>query len=239
MVAQQRREVGGRRGDGDALDVRRARAVGVLADPQRALRFTTGTATLDDGYGPVREDARSAVLYLHLDASDLRAGGLAGPSGGAGGVGWGGGVVRCESLGPMLTEQLHAWLLGSKVVVRPVLDLRRQHPVRDAVDAHDPPEWMAELVRLRDPWCVHPGCGRESRGCDLDHITPYQPPDEGGPPGQTNPGNLAPLCRRHHRAKTFGGWHYQRRDDGGYRWTTPLGRTVDVPPPRRRPRPPR
>ena len=159
-------------GDGDALAVRRARAVGVLADPQRALRFTTGTATLDDGYGPVREDARSAVLYLHLDASDLRAGALTGLSGGAGGAGWGGGVVRSETLGPMLTEQLHAWLLGSKVVVRPVLDLRRQHPVRDAVDAHDPPEWMAELVRLRDPWCVHPGCGRESRSCDLDQSRP-------------------------------------------------------------------
>jgi hypothetical protein len=189
----------------------------------------------------VCEDARSAVLYLHLDASDLRVGGL------SGGAGWAGGVVRSETLGPMLTEQLHAWLLGSKVVVRPVLDLRRTRGVNDAdaggvvdaVDAHDPPEWMAELVRLRDPWCVHPGCRRDARGCDLDHITPYRAIDEGGPPGQTHPGNLAPLCRRHHRAKTFGGWDYHRRDDGGYRWTTPLGRTVDVPPPRRRPRPPR
>ena len=35
--------------------------------------------------------------------------------------------------------------------------------------------------------------------CDLDHITPYLPLHLGGPPGQTHPGNLAPLCRHHHR----------------------------------------
>ena len=56
---------------------------------------------------------------------------------------------------------------------------------------------------------------------DLDHIVPYVPPDEGGPPGQTNPQNLAPLCRRHHRAKTFTGWTYQRARDGAYTWTSP------------------
>jgi hypothetical protein len=33
---------------------------------------------------------------------------------------------------------------------------------------------------------------------DLDHIDSY---NKHGPPGQTTPANLAPLCRRHHRAK--------------------------------------
>ena len=33
--------------------------------------------------------------------------------------------------------------------------------------------------------------------------------------------NLAPLCRRHHRAKTHGRWRYQRLVDGSYAWTSP------------------
>ena len=59
---------------------------------------------------------------------------------------------------------------------------------------------------------------------------PYVPPDEGGPPGQTNPQNLAPLCRRHHRAKTFTGWTYHRARDGTHEWTSPHGHTWTVGP---------
>jgi hypothetical protein len=114
------------------------------------------------------------------------------------------------------------------LVVRPVLDLARP----DAVDGHDPPEWMADLVRLRDRHCVFPGCRRRSRACDLDHIDPYVPLDEGGPPGQTHPGNLAPLCRRHHRAKTHVAWAYARLPDGSYHWASPLGRRYTVVPAR-------
>jgi hypothetical protein len=134
-------------------------------------------------------------------------------------------AVRCEGLGVVSTDLLKAWLTDSTVVVTPVLDLQ----LDAAVDAHDPPAWMVDLVRLRDPVCVFPGCHRRSRACDLDHIDPYTPIDHGGPPGQTHPGNLAPLCRHHHRAKTFGRWRYRPLPDGSYRWTSPTGRRYDVP----------
>ena len=100
--------------------------------------------------------------------------------------------------------------------VTPVADLARD----DAVDRHDPPAWMAEHVRLRDRRCVFPFCRTHSRDCDLDHVIPY---DDTGPPGQTHPANLAPLCRRHHRAKTAKLWRYRRADDGSYAWTSPHG----------------
>ena len=90
---------------------------------------------------------------------------------------------------------------------------------------HDPPAWMRELVVLRDPVCVHPGCDRPARDCDVDHIEAYVELDDGGPPGQTSPANLAPLCRRHHRAKTHHGWRYSRAPDGSYVWTSPRGHT--------------
>jgi hypothetical protein len=135
-----------------------------------------------------------------------------------------------RSPGPVLLDVLRSWLADSTVKLQPVLDMSRT----DAVDRHDPPPWMATLVRLRDPVCVFPACHRRSRGCDLDHIEPYVELDDGGPPGQTHPGNLAPLCRRHHRVKTHGSWSYARLPDGSYRWTSPHGRIHVVMPLSRR-----
>ena len=74
---------------------------------------------------------------------------------------------------------------------------------------------------------MFPRCGRHASGCDLDHVTPY---DDHGPPGQTSAANLAPLCRRHHRAKTSGAWSYDRLAPGTYLWTGPAGLTTLVTP---------
>jgi hypothetical protein len=57
----------------------------------------------------------------------------------------------------------------------------------------------------------------------MDHITAYVPADDGGPPGQTRPENLAGLCRRHHRLKTHGGWSYTVPEPGIYLWRSPVG----------------
>ena len=79
---------------------------------------------------------------------------------------------------------------------------------------------------------MFPRCGRHATACDLDHITPYDtgPPDDDGHPGTTTPANLAPLCKRHHRAKTSGTWSYERLAPGTYLWTGPAGLTTLVTP---------
>ena len=151
-------------------------------------------------------------LYVHVSLADLATHAAGDPV-----------VGEVEKLGPATLDLIRTWLDDSKARILPVLDLNRT----DAVDQHDPPPWMRELVILRDRHCVFPWCGRDARSCDLDHIVAYVPPDEGGPPGQTNPQNLAPLCRRHHRAKTFTGWTYQRARDGTYEWTSPHGPHLD------------
>ena len=126
-------------------------------------------------------------------------------------------VGRIEKLGAATMARLRQWVGHHQVTFVPVLNMQRG----DAVDVHDPPRWMRELVILRDGHCVFPGCTRDARSCDLDHITPYVPD---GPPGQTRPDNLACLCRRHHRAKTAGLWRYTRTLDGEYVWRGPYDR---------------
>ncbi|MCM3514648.1 hypothetical protein [Nocardioides sp. P86] len=141
------------------------------------------------------------------------------------------GTAVVEGLGVVSTTTLRRWLDGTKVFVRPVIDL--DPTTAGAVDRHDPPPWMREHVTLRDPRCVFPGCTVPSRRCDLDHIQPYRSLDDGGRPGQTHPSNLAPLCRHHHRLKTTGSEgspprSYHRAPDGTYAWTNPLGWTTLV-----------
>jgi hypothetical protein len=241
-------------GHGGSLDVRRAHAVGILADPQQALDLLAVDPTApeadhdpdgapavcaaeDIAHGapnPFRRPSTDhshdrgsgeAVLVLHLTDRDLLDAHVA----------WDcRGVARSPRLGPVLMGRLQSWLMtAGRVTIKPVVDVTAV----GAVDRHDPPARMAEAVRLRDTTCVYPRCGRPSESCDLDHIDAYVPPETGGPPGQTSPDNLAPLCRRHHRAKTFGAFSYRRLVDGSYEWTLPSGREVTTDPVTPRPRP--
>ena len=147
-------------GDTETLDVRRAHAVGILADPQHALDLMSGREDVSPS-----PHGGAANLYLHLTPEDLAAD-LTGRSGAA----------SIEKLGAATTTLLTDWLTriaqtGAKITLRPVLDLNSDW----AVDQHDPPETMRETVILRDAHCVFPGCRRDSRACDLDHITEYLP----------------------------------------------------------------
>ena len=196
LVCEEAKQLG-RLGDTDDYETRKAKALGIIAGRQATVDLDTS----DKPRRPVQTH-----LYVHISLTDL-----------ATHLGGDPAVGEVEKLGPATLDQIRSWLNDSKATIRPVLDLNRT----DAVDQHDPPTWMREQVILRDRHCVFPWCGRDARRSDLDHTIPYVPPDEGGPPGQTNPQNLAPLCRRHHRAKTFTGWRYERTEDGSYAWTSP------------------
>ncbi|WP_243060589.1 HNH endonuclease signature motif containing protein [Nocardioides sp. SR21] len=76
-------------------------------------------------------------------------------------------------------------------------------------------------VVLTFPRCVFPGCSRRSRSADNDHITEF-------PLGRTNTRNLAPLCRHHHRVKTFTAWTYHRTGPRTFTWTSPTGCSYHV-----------
>ncbi len=106
------------------------------------------------------------------------------------------------------------------MVVRPVVDLAYCVPV----DSWEIPDRHRQRVQLRDHTCRFPGCTRRSTRCDLDHAIEH---DRGGP---TCPCNRVPLCRRHHRAKTFSLWRYVTVQPGHYLWLSPHGRHFHVGP---------
>ena len=138
------------------------------------------------------------------------------------------GVVRTEELGPWSARMLREWLshpespeqLQSRIRVRPVLDARAVVPV----DRYEIPRRMAELVALRQPYEVFPYGVAVARRSDKDHVSPYRRDRS----GQTDPANLAPLSRRHHRIKTHAGWTLRRDDEGIYWWRTRHGHWFHV-----------
>ncbi|MGC5305408.1 HNH endonuclease signature motif containing protein, partial [Dietzia kunjamensis] len=84
---------------------------------------------------------------------------------------------------------------------------------------------LARRIRLRDGTCRHPGCAIPAEACDLDHVVPFDhaDPQRGG---HTIEGNLAAMCRRHHRFKTFSDWIYDLQPDGTLTVRTPDGSTM-------------
>lgn len=220
-------------GDTDAADLRRARAVGVIADPQGTLDLLAAAAgdrpgdpgSADEApatqpgarpapgstAGPVRRRTGGPrtrpMLHVHVHADSIAAHGA-------------GALARVEGLGPTVLAQVQEWIGATDVTVTPVVDLADSRPV----DCYEAPARTREAVLLRSPCCPFPWCSNLSRNKDLDHVEPFRPPDEGGPPGQTRADNLAPLCRRHHRLKTHGGWRYTMVEPGTFVWRSPLGR---------------
>ena len=186
----------------ESLDVRRSMAVGEMARNQLAFNLNGG-----DGDDLHSGGGRGVNLYAHLDPNGDHA------------------SLDNTGGGDVLIEQIRAWCqsVGNTVTITKVIDLNTQI----STNAYTPTEKLVEQIRLRDQVCVYPHCTRRARYCDLDHRVPYhkQNPRAGG---QTTTRNLAVLCRKHHRAKTFSAWDYTSPQPGVYDWTSPSGQRFTV-----------
>ena len=157
-------------GDTRPVDVRRAAAVGILANPQHALDLFTDIDTATGPQEPTddsvtepadrvqtstskrpRVDTRPDVtLYVHLTDEALRSGT---------------GVARVEGIGPVTLDRVRTWLGHSHLTVNPVIDLNNQVPV----DAYEIPDRIREAVHLRSPVDCFPYACSTARTGDLDH----------------------------------------------------------------------
>lgn len=90
-------------------------------------------------------------------------------------------------------------------------------------ESYLPSQHLVDFLMARDRICRFPGCSQPARRADIDHAVSW----ESG--GETHPGNLGLLCRRHHRLKTHGGWKLTSFEDGSCRWISPAGKEFFVP----------
>ena len=168
-------------GSSETLDVRRSIAAGNLARNQLALDLRP-----DDDSGLHRgRRKREVVLHVHLEHAAVQ------------GRGGAGGLARLqEAAGPVTVGRSGAWCAGpdAQISVQPVLDLAEHIHV----ESYEASARLKHQTQLRDVICAFPYCTRPAGDCDCEHrVTTTH--DDGGP---TCSCNIAPCCRRHHRAKT-------------------------------------
>ncbi|KRA38269.1 hypothetical protein ASD81_06385 [Nocardioides sp. Root614] len=216
--------VRGKLGDTDSFDVRRSKSAGDLARQDLSLDLLF--ADEETGEVIATSPGRKVVLNVHITDTTLNDDETGNepenpfakpdPNPVANPVGrW------ADKQVPISTAQIKEWLRArdTTVIVRPIIDLADCVPV----DSYEIPDRIRQRVQLRDHSCRFPGCGVSTssttgHSCDLDHAQPH------GQGGVTCPCNLVPLCRRHHRAKTFSRWRYLIVLPGYYLWTSPNSR---------------
>ena len=194
----------GKAGDDQPLGVRKVQALATLFTGAQAATLAGGRAA-SEASDPSRPPPQT-VLYLHLDKTDLDDDNLAK-------------IGRAERLGPATTDKIRDWVAAPPAASNPSSGWTATTP--STATTH--PTASATRSSSATRPARFPGCQVDSRRCDLDHVIPYDP---GGPPSQTRPSNLVPLCRRHHNAKTTGLWRYTRTPEGDCVWTGPFGTTA-------------
>ena len=146
-------------GDTRPVDIRRAAAVGILANPQHALDlFADIDAAADPASARAVHTGRTkpvdtrpdVTLYVHLTDQALVTGT---------------GVARVEQVGPVTVDRVRSWLGHANVTVKPVIDLNDQVPV----DAYEIPDRIREAVHLTIPVDCFPYATSTCRTGDIDH----------------------------------------------------------------------
>ncbi|WP_332642036.1 HNH endonuclease signature motif containing protein [Aeromicrobium sp.] len=206
LALSRRAKLRGKLGDTDSFDVRRSKSVGDIARQDLALDLLFADG--ETGEVIAESPGRKVEMSVHITDTTLNADESGNPF--ANPVGrWD------QGRAPVNAAQIKEWLQApnTTVTVRPVIDLADCVPV----DSYEIPDRIRRRVEQRDHACRFPWCGRPASKCDLDHVVPH---NKGGP---TCPCNLAPGCRRHHRAKTFSNWRYTVILPGYYLWASPQG----------------
>ncbi len=219
------------------------------ADAQAAANAGDGGAADSDGAGEVEDYSiaeRRADALMSLVCGDAAPAGTAARPGRSGAPGAG---VALRPKVTVIATGNHARDAGGarveftrsgQAALQALLDMLATsdgatfEPIDPRIGAADdsraalqyrPSAQLARRIRLRDGTCRHPGCAIPAEACDLDHVVPFDhaDPQRGG---HTIEANLAAMCRRHHRFKTFSDWIYDLQPDGTLLVRTPEGSTM-------------
>jgi len=135
--------------------------------------------------------------------------------------------------GPIPAGTIRDWLTHATTWRRLVVDPVTGHLLDYGHRARFAPPRLDQYVRSRDQHCIFPGCTHHAR-TQLDHRPPWTGDPTGG---ATSAAHLAAVCQQHHQWITRNHWTYERLPDGGYRFTSPTGRTHTTRPPPQLPGP--
>ena len=103
-------------------------------------------------------------------------------------------------------------------IARALLDETTGVVIETSTKDYLPDKAMRHFIQRRDGCCRFPGCRRNARGCEPDHVIAHS---AGGP---TAIWNLASLCKHHHRVKHHAGWKLIMTSTGECTWTDHHGR---------------
>lgn len=126
--------------------------------------------------------------------------------------------------GPIPAEIVREMTADAGCTWRRVLTAPKRGQVLDVGDRRFPSAPLARYVRARNTTCVFPTCDLPATSCDLDHTR------GSARGGRTEPGNLGPQCRAHHRLKHQADrmpagagkrWDLRQPEPGHFVWTTP------------------
>ncbi|NPC98651.1 HNH endonuclease signature motif containing protein [Nocardioides sp. zg-DK7169] len=187
-------------GSAESLGVRRSMAAGELARRQLAFDLRAEAGDCEGAAAGVKP--RQVVIHVHLSHAAISRDEA--------------GIAHVEETRSIVsTDQVRDWCANpdAQVTIKPVIDLEAHHHT----DAYAIPERAVDQTRLAQSVCAFPWCERPARRCDTDHVVAH------GAGGPTCSCNLAPLCRRHHRAKTHTAWTYDKTDAATYLWRSPHG----------------
>jgi len=154
------------------------------------------------------------VLYLHLNESSFDRDRN--------------GAVRFEDEQPITVQHLVELLAGTRVTVKPVIDLANTR----SVERYEVPDDLREAVQLTATRSLWPWAPTSSHAdnVDMDHAEAYDEDADNNKP-QTSLDNLGPLDRGGHRVKTHQhGWTSRQPRPGVRYWRSRHGYCFRVDP---------
>ena len=169
------------------LEVRKAKALGVIAAHQAQLDLTHPHSTRADDSDEPPATPRPAAAEAARPGSTCTSPWPTSPPTAAARRRDPARRRRWRGSARPRSTRIKDWVGHSQVTIRPVLDLGRT----DAVDGHDPPAWMRELVILRDGTASSPGA-RDARGLRPRPHRPLRPDGRGRTTGPDPPGEPRP-----------------------------------------------
>ncbi len=227
-------------GDTSNLDVRRAKAVLIMANPGQAVKILhayagwqrqhdTGDEPREDEGGgttespntqPQRFDPTESAALLDDSKllpkvwlfAHLAAGTADGTAAGT--------VGRVEGVEPVTADWVRRHLgARCRFKITPVLDPLDQIPV----DAYEIPARHRQAVHLLTPGDTFPFASNTTRAMQIDHTTAWTPERAAAGEKQSRIGNYGPMIGLHHRIKTHGRWQVTQPFPGIYLWRDPYG----------------